>query len=878
MFRRRSLRMLPILVSALSVLLVALPASAGQARGGDSGPPPSIEEKTEGMEKMDGFFPLYWDEAAGQLWMEIPELNTEVLYVTGLSAGLGSNDIGLDRGQLGGEHVVYFERVGPKVMMVEPNLDYRASSDNPDEVRAVEEAFAKSILWGFTVAAESDGRILVDTTDFLMRDVHGVINRLQPAQYRLDTSRSALFMERTKSFPENTEMDVTLTFTTSGGGGRGFGGFGGRGPGGGFGRGSLFAVVPSAEAVTLRQHHSIIKLPEPGFEPRPYDPRAGVFGFSYQDYSVPLGESMTRRHLSRHRLEKVDPGAEVSEAVEPIVYYLDRGTPEPIASALMEGARWWNQAFEAAGYRDAFRVEWMPEGADNLDVRYNVIQWIHRSTRGWSYGGSISDPRTGEIIKGHVHLGSLRVRQDYLIAEGLLSPYVNGTETPPELAEWALARLRQLSAHEVGHTLGFGHNYWASSQGRTSVMDYPHPLVTLDENGNIDHSEVYDDEIGEWDKIFVRYAYQDFPPGADESEELRQIIDDAWEQDLIYMTNQDQDAQPRVHQWANNWEPAGELNRMMDVRRVALGRFGERSIKLNEPLATLEEVLVPLYLSHRYQVTATVSAIGGMNYHYALRGDGHGDATNWVPADDQMAALDALLGTLSPAELAVPRHVLALLAPRPSGYGFHRELFPRYTGTTFDAITPAVVAAQHVLGEIFDARRAARMVEQNALDTSLPGLHDVIDRAMDAVFRAETTDAYEEEVARAVQTVLVDQLMALEGGADMPQVRAIARARLAAMATHFGQGPHDGGEMEVSRDMSPGDAHLMMLSTDILRHLHRPAEPYRAPSSQQAPPGAPIGDPGMDWLSPLESRWIPPARSILDTVVPVDPICSHPGH
>ena len=823
------------------------------------------------MERLDGLLPLYWDAAAGVLYMEISKFDEDVLYVRGLAAGLGSNDIGLDRGQSDGGRVVRFERVGPKILMLQPNLTYRANSDNPDERQAVKEAFAQSVLWGFTVAAETGGRALVDMTDFLLRDTHGVATNLQPAAYRLDSTRSVISREHTKAFPKNVIMNATVTFTSQGGGQRGFGGFGTlAGPGGGYGRGSLSAVTPSIEAVTVRTHHQFVELPEAGYEPRAFDPRSGASGLTYQDYAVPLGTPLTRRFVNRHRLAKVDPTAAVSDAVEPIVYYLDRGTPEPIRSALLDGARWWNQAYEAAGYRNAFKVELLPEGADNMDVRYNIIQWVHRSTRGWSYGGSVRDPRTGEIIKGQVTLGSLRVRQDYLIAEGLLSPYVNGTETPPELAQWALARLRQLSAHEVGHTLGFGHNYYASSLGRISVMDYPHPLIELTDEGELDYSAVYDDKIGEWDKVAVAYAYQDFPPGADEAEELRAILDEAWQRDVIYMTNQDMSAQPRVHWWANGDDPAAELNRMMAVRRHALDRFGENAITLGAPLATIEEVLVPLYLHHRYQVQATASAIGGSNYHYALRGDGHGNATGAVPRAEQLAALESLLATLQPAELAVPRSVLQQLPPRPSGYRDHRELFPRYTGMTFDAITPAVVAAQHVTSNIFDAARASRMVEQHALDSSLPGLDDILDRVLEAVFTMQSGDGYEQEIIRAVQRVVVEQMMSLGANAPMPQVRAIVIARLARLATRAGARLGAADE-----SIGPSQAHLALLKRDIERFLARPANAYSEPRPPSPPPGAPIGQPAPAWIdSSLMSADLPPLRSMLDALFPASADCS----
>ncbi|MBW3654754.1 MAG: zinc-dependent metalloprotease, partial [Gemmatimonadetes bacterium] len=562
------------------------------------------------MDRRDGFVPVYWDAAAGKLWMEIPRAGEELIYVVSLPSGLGSNDVGLDRGQIGGERLVRFDRVGPRVLMVQPNQAYRAVSDDPDERRAVEESFAQSVLWGFAVGAETDGRVLVDATDFVLRDAHGVVPALKRARqgdFKLDPTRSALYLPNTKAFPRNTEVEVTLTFT-------------GDAPGA-----FVRSVAPTPEAVTVRQRHSFVALPPPGYQPRRSDPRAGFFGISFFDYATPVGEEVVQRYISRHRLEKRDPAAAVSEAVEPIVYYVDRGAPEPIRSALVEGARWWNQAFEAAGYRDAFRVEVMPPGMDPLDARYNVIQWVHRSTRGWSYGNTVTDPRTGEIIKGHVSLGSLRVRQDYLLAEGLLAPYATGTEVPPEMERMALARIRQLSAHEVGHTLGLAHNYVASAQGRASVMDYPHPQVRLRADGTIDLSEAYTAEIGAWDKLAITWGYQHFPAGTDERIALEGILADTRGRGLTFVTDEDARApgglHPQAHLWDNGADAAAELRRTMAVRRAALERFGERAIRAGRPMATIEEALVPLYLHHRYQAEAVVKVLGGMSYTYALRGD-----------------------------------------------------------------------------------------------------------------------------------------------------------------------------------------------------------------------------------------------------------------
>ena len=829
------------LAAATAFLLIAtaLPVTAqrdgGGGGGSNSGDLPSIEEKTADMEKLDGFLPLYWDSDLGQLWMEIPELDQEMIHFMGFGAGLGSNDLGLDRGALRGSRIVEFERVGRKIMMVQPNYRFRAITDNPSEAKAVRDAFARSVLWGFTAAAETDGRVLVDMTGFLMRDAVGAGNRM--GGYRLDNSRSSVYMDMTDVFPSNTELEVELTFVSGDGGGRGGRG-GGRGGGAFEGVGS---VASTGEAATIRIHHSFFELPDDDYETRAFDSRSGYGSSSYQDYAVALGEDMTQRFVRRHRLKKVDPNAAMSDPVEPIIYYLDPGTPEPVRSALLDGARWWNQAFEAAGYRNAFQVVMRPDSISSLDARYNVINWVHRSTRGWSTGGSVTDPRTGEIIKGVVTLGSLRVRQDYMMAEGLLSPYASGDETPPELAVWALARIRQLAAHEVGHTIGLGHNYYNSSAGRISVLDYPHPLVTLNRDGSLDHSQVYDVGIGEWDKVAVTYGYQDFPAGTDEEAELQRILQDAWDDDIRYMTGQDVGTTPQADQWANGTDMGSELDRMMDVRAAALSRFGETAIKNGTPMAKVEEVLVPLYMYHRYQVESTVTAVGGVGYVYATRGDNL--TPHWrIPADAQNRALDALMRTLSPSELALPESILALIPPRPPGFGRSRETFPRYTGGAFDALTPAVVAASTTVNSLLTSDRAARMVEQHMLDSSLPSLRDVLGRLIDASFGASASGAYEAEVKHVVEGLVIDRIKWLAENAPMLQVRTASTAVLQRMHTNL-----------MAMNDSPQAATLAL---DVQRFLQRPATPVTAPNSVSAPPGAPIGDPGLQWMGQPAQDWL----------------------
>ena len=814
---------------------------------------PSIEERTSGLRKLDGYFPLYWEERTGNLWLEVARLDQDFLLATGIAAGLGSNDMGLDRGTEDGGKLVSFQRVGPKVLLVQGNESFRSSSANPAERRSVEDSFAKSILWGFTVGAETSGRLLVDATDFFVRDGSGAGNALSGgAAYKLDRTRSAVYLPRTKAFPKNTEIEVTLTFTYEASGGRGGGGFaptqgpppiqvpapgaslgtaasrGGPGFGGGLFSGTVGSVAPTAQAVTLREHYSLVELPDNNYRPRLDDPRAGYGGPNFVDYSTPIGEPMVRRYIQRHRLEKKDPAAAISDAVKPIEYWVDPGAPEDVRKALIEGASWWNQAFEAAGFRNAFKVAVLPDGADPMDIRYNMINWVHRSTRGWSFGGTVSDPRTGEIIKGTVTLGSLRDRQDYLIFEGLLSPYTTGGEKPDILYQAALARIRQLAAHEVGHTLGLGHNYYDSSQGWISVMDYPHPQEKLLPDGTIDLSQAYPARIGEWDKVSIRYGYSQLPPG-DESAALARILDEAWAKDLRYMTNQDLGIRPGVDQWSNGVNQADELNRIMKIRRAALNRLGEHTIRTGAPMATIEEPLVPIFMYHRYSVESAASSIGGQEYIYGMRGDGR-TPVKWESAANQRKALEALANTLKPAELTVPKQVLDAIPPRPPGFGRHRELFPRTTGDGFDPLSPATVAADVTIGFVLQLDRAARMVAQHAIDPGLPGLEEVIDRLTKATFDAPAASPYEAEVRRAEERVLVDRVMWLATGASNGQESAADALRATVEAEQ---------------------AQRALLAADIKRFLERPADPAQPMPAPGAPPGAPIGgDSGMDWLAP----------------------------
>lgn len=751
-------------------LLGVITTLSAQKKKGEATPEqPTLspfQKKVSTLKKYPGFFEFYYDEKQDKVFLVIDKFDTEVLFVEGLTAGVGSNDIGLDRNQLGRERIVKFERRGSKILLTELNYYFRAISDNEAERKAVETSFAQSVLFGFTVSEEENGKALVDATDFFLQDIHdvaGTLRNTQQGSYSLDKSRSAFYLPRTKNFPQNSEFEVTLTFNGQ--------------PTGGY----IRSVTPTASSVTVREHFSFIQLPDADFKPRKFDPRAGYYDISYYDYATPISEPIQKRLITRHRLKKKDPTAAVSEPVKPITYYLDPGTPEPIRSALLEGISWWNQAFEAAGYKNAFKVEMLPADADPMDARYNMINWVHRLTRGWSYGGGITDPRTGEIIKGHVVLGSLRVRQDYLIAEGLLAPYETGKPVSQEMQKMALNRLKQLAAHEVGHTLGLAHAYSSSTENRASVMDYPHPLVKL-ANGKIDLSDAYDDKIGAFDKVSIAYGYQDFPSGTNEDQALENIIQKSLKDGLTFLSDQDArplgSAHPYTHLWDNGANPADELNRVLGIREIALKNFGENNIKPGAPMATLEEVLVPLYFGHRYQTEAAVKMIGGLNYRYALRGDGQ-PVTEFVSPQEQQKALDALLKTLNPSTLALPESILKIIPPRPIGYDRHREVIKIRTELTFDALSIAESASDMTIGLLLHPARAARLVEYHARDAKQPSLESVIEKLITATFKSTPATGINAAIQITTNNIVLQDLLKLSMNKDASmQVKAIAQLEI----------------------------------------------------------------------------------------------------
>ena len=767
----------------------------------------------------EGFIDTWWDEGSGRMLVRVDAFDTPFIYQSSLPRGVGSNDLGLDRGQLGATKVVRFLRSGPRILLVEDNLQYRARSDNEDERRAIEESFARSVIWGFTDIDDDAATTIVDATAFFVRDAHGLASRLESAgegAYQVDASRSAIYLPRTKAFPDNTEVEAVVTLVGKA-----------TGP-------HLPTVVPDTTALTVHVHHSFIRLPDDNYEPLPYEPRAGVIGRRYNsggfaDYATPIGESMVVDFGRRHRLEKVDPEAAVSEAVEPIVYYLDRGAPEPVRSALLDGARWWAEAFEAAGYKDAYRVEMLPAGADPMDVRYNVIQWVHRSTRGWSYGSSVLDPRTGEILKGHVSLGSLRVRQDYLIAEGLLAPYADDS-VPPEMLEMSLARIRQLSAHEVGHTLGFEHNFAASTQDRSSVMDYPFPLVRIGEGGVLDLSDAYGTGIGAWDKRTVLYAYQDFPDGVDRAAARRGIMEETLAQGFRYVGDADSrsvgTSHPHGNLWDNGADAIAELDHIMKVRDIALQRFSERNIRMGRPLATIEETLVPIYLLHRFQIQAVGKLIGGQYFTYRMRGDAQDDARP-VAVARQRQAIDALLGTLDPGALRLPQALAETIPPRVPNNPKSRETFSGMTGIGFDAIAPARSAVALTLQVLLEPVRAARLERAGSI-----GFDSVTQGLLNASWYAEPAQGIEAAIQRQTNMQVLYGLLGLafDAGAD-GDVRATAYAAVSELQAWLSRRGSGDSALRAQYRFAEHEIRRLMENPDAIKAL--PPVPV--------PPGSPIG-------------------------------------
>jgi hypothetical protein len=840
----------------LALALASLtPFAYGTGTAPDGAPTlKSIAAASAGMQQRRGLIALDWDAKTGHVFLEIPmrgnaehTQSPEYIYTHSTPWSVGTSQLGeygLDRGQISRGAIVRFERTGPKLLLVEPNLAFRSSSGGAAEQAAVTESFPESVLAGFRVAAEDpDGTVLVDATDFFLRDAHQIAQALAQGRqgvYHVDPTRSTIVPADTKAFPQNSVVEAELTFVE---------GPQELGPPGKIVR----EVTPDPRAMTIRERQMFVALPPSGYLPRRFSPNSGYFDFSYRDYDAPLGEPMTQSFIIRHRLIKKDPSCVTDcQAVAPLHYYVDRGAPEPIRQALVEGASWWDQAFQAAGWAPGtFRVSGLPKGADPMDVRYNIIQWVNRYTRGWSYGASVIDPRTGEIIKGNVTLGGGRGRQDYLIAEALLAPYENGKlpvdEAHDAALQMVLARLRQLAAHETGHTLGLAHNFAASGYPHppdetVSVMDYPAPWVTVGPNGVPDVSHAYPVGIGTWDKVTVDYGYREFDkdgkPYEDEAA-LRTILLSAQKRGLVFMSDADArpigSAQPHAHLWDNGTDPATELDRMLRVRAAAMQRFGVDCIREGTPLARLEDALVPLYLFHRYQTVAAVKEIAGLDYRYNVRGDGQMLPQIVDPAD-QRHALASVLKTLSPATLTLPQPLLQLLPPRSPGLPHTMEDFPSRTGGTFDPIAAADSAADLTLGLLFNPQRDNRLVQYHAQDAAEPSLQHVIEAALASTKVPAGASGLEMEVKHAVDNQIVEALLRLAADkGDSAETKAIARHELMEFSAKLKAKPIQDAGKDVE------DRALDAMEVERIDAFFRDPAKFVPAKPVPAPPGMPIG-------------------------------------
>jgi hypothetical protein len=791
--------------------------------------PPSLSN----MKKYEGYFNFYYEEKTGKIFLEVDKLDEEFLYFRSLATGVGNG--GPERGQANSS-IAKFVKAGPKILMVEPVYNYRAITNNADEKKAVEQNFAKSVTFAFTPISSIGGKYLIDLTPFIIRDSQGIGSRLgvtgsvggrstaNGGSYKLEESRSIVFMENTRNFPKNTEFEAMLTFSGGTAGGRS-------------------SLAPDPTAVTVNMHQSFIALPDTNYKTRKFDTRSSFQQFSYMDFSAPMNEPIVKRFIRRHRLEKKNPLAAKSEAINPIRYYVDRGIPAPIKKALIDGGAWWNQAFEEAGFINAFQVQELPEGADPMDIRYNMVNWITRSgspARAFSYGSSFIDPRTGEIIKGVVTLGSDRHRQDYLIAEALLQPYESGKPVPKAMEEMALARIRQLSAHEIGHTLGLNHNFAASPKDRGSVMDYPYPRFSLKSDGTIDISNAYASGIGSWDKRAITWGYSQFKDPATETVGLDQIMKETLKQGFLYIPDIGGNAHPSSHQWDDGENAIDQMTNIMAVRRNILDKFSEKAIPDGEPMATLEEVLVPAYLLHRYQIEAVAKSIGGLYFTHAVKNDGQ-VITRMVEPKEQWRAFDSLLETISPEQLALPDALIQMIPPRPTGYPASVETFQGHTGPTFDPIAAAETAASTTLSYLLNAERANRLIEYNARDKKYPGFIDIVDKLIDKTWKSNQENGYHREISTMVNNQVLKYLLMLAANTGTSEV-------LRGQALF---------EIESLKDWITGklgsayatkkSSYLFALSQ--IEEFKREPNKFATPEPAEMPPGAPIGMPGMDFLN-----------------------------
>lgn len=829
--------------STTIALAFALAAGAQAQKPGGGAAAAAPAGPSRGAAALDGLMRVDADADGGRVLVTLPRPDADgiaarYLYTPMLRSGLGAAPAVLDRGRIGDTQLLVFRRIGRKIAIEFENPRFRV----PGKPDARSPDFATSLVWMGDIAnVAPDGAITVDIASFLAADMLGIARALgqegdvfgtgggpQGAGrgFRIDPALSAVDARSVRVFPRNVEIDAVQTYVSDQPGDE------------------VANIAPDPRRVTLKLHHSFVALPPPGYRPRPLDPRIGGISSQAVDYGAPLGADVVRDHANRFRLEKIDPAAPRSRVKAPIIWYVDRAAPEPIRTALIEGGNWWAKAFDAAGYIDAFEVRLLPEGADPLDARYNMINWVDRATRGWAYGQQVVDPRNGEIVRGMVVLGSERARQDIEIYQGLVGTATTGRGGPNDPAQLALARLRQLSAHEIGHSIGFQHNFAASTQDRASVMDYPAPRIGL-VDGRPDLSDAYGVGIGAWDMATVDWLYGEPPPGADVQAALdakaAAIVAAGWR----YVQDDNARAADTGQPWAALWDdgadPVAELDRMMGVRRAAIENFGLRNLAPGETVANLRRRFVPIYLLHRYQMIAAAKSVGGVDFAYAVAGDGR-EAAAPVPAAVQRGAIAAVLRTIAPDALRLPAALPPLLsAPRngTSNRQFDIELFGTAGGPVFDPLVAADTAASMTLGTLLAPRRLARLEIQHLADPAMPGVSDLLD-AIEGQALASRGDALGRRVATRA---IVMMAQAARRTDTSPEAAALLGDRVHRIAQSLAKGV---GRGSAGADERAWAAQLsrQLLDPQALDRLV--AERPRAPA---IPPGDPIGD--TDWMAPI---------------------------